>query len=132
MMMMCKLRKHNSYGSTTDGTWIQHAQDRSWSASSSKSNIRLINNPTVLYWEDHNSSIWSVIGVNVHFMESLFDKLSNRSGPTSISRRKGLQTIMRSCCYFCQELCHHQVVNRASGIMSCSHLYLVRVFSLVP
>ena len=25
--------------STTDGTWIQHAQDRSWSVSSSKSNV---------------------------------------------------------------------------------------------
>jgi hypothetical protein len=65
-----------------DGTWIQHAQDQSWSASSSKSNIRFVGSSTMLYWESHNLSIQSTIEVNEHLMESLFDKLSNRSCPT--------------------------------------------------
>ena len=33
------LGKMFSLASATDGTWIQHAQDRSWSVSSSKSNV---------------------------------------------------------------------------------------------
>jgi hypothetical protein len=36
----------------------------------------------VPHWEGHNSSIQSAIEVNEHLMESLFDKLSNRSGPS--------------------------------------------------
>jgi hypothetical protein len=75
------LRKMLSMTSTTDGTWIQHAQDRSWSASSSKSNIRFISSTVVLHWEGHISCIWRVIEVNKRLMEILFDKLSNRSGP---------------------------------------------------
>jgi hypothetical protein len=90
---------------TIDGTWIQHAQYRSWSTRSSKSNIQFVGSPTV-HWEGYNSSIQSVIEVNEHFMESLFDKLSNRSGCTTISHRKGLQTIMTSCC-FCREPHRH-------------------------
>jgi hypothetical protein len=39
-------------------------------------------------------------------MESLFDRLSNRSSPTSISCQQGLQIILTSCHYFCQELRH--------------------------
>jgi hypothetical protein len=41
--------------------------------------------PTIFHWEGHNSSIRSVIEVNEHLMESLFDKLSNRFGFASIS-----------------------------------------------
>jgi hypothetical protein len=37
-------------------------------------------------------------------MERLFDKLSNRSGPTSISHWQGLQIIEIFCRYFCQML----------------------------
>jgi hypothetical protein len=37
----------------------------------------------VLYWEGHKSSIQVAIEVNEYLMEILFDKLSNRSGPTS-------------------------------------------------
>jgi hypothetical protein len=37
-------------------------------------------------------------------MERLFDKLSNRSGPTLILRQQGLQIIMTSCRCFCREL----------------------------
>ena len=70
-----------------DRKWIFHEQDQSQSASSSKPNIRFIGSPTVLHWEGHNSSIQSAIEVNENLMEILFDKLSNRSGPTSISRR---------------------------------------------
>jgi hypothetical protein len=40
-----------------DRVWICHVQDRSWSASSSKSNIRFIGSPTVLHCKGHNSSI---------------------------------------------------------------------------
>jgi hypothetical protein len=54
----------------------------------------------VLYWEGHNSSIRSVIEVNEHLMERLFDKLSNRSDPTSISHWQGLQIIETFCHYF--------------------------------
>jgi hypothetical protein len=84
------LGKTLSIASTTHGTWIQYAQDRSWSASSSKPNIRFVCKPTVLRWEDHNSSIRNAFEVNEHLMESLFDKHSKIYGPTSISYRQGL------------------------------------------
>ena len=57
---------------TTNGTWIQHAQDQSWSASSSNINSRFVDSPIVLHGEGHNSSIRSAIEVNEHLMESLF------------------------------------------------------------
>jgi hypothetical protein len=95
------LGKMTSMASTTDGTWIQHAQDRSRSASSSEFNIRFVSSPIVLHWEGHNSFIRSATEVNEQSMESLFDKLSNRSSPTSISCRLGLPII-------CLELRHHQ------------------------
>ena len=44
--------------------------DRVWSASSSKSNVRFVGSPTVLDWEGRNSFIRSVIEVNEHLMES--------------------------------------------------------------
>ena len=68
-----------------DSVWIYHEQDQFWSASSSKSNIRFVGSPIVLHYEGHNSSIQSAIEVNEHLMEILFDKISNRSSPTSIS-----------------------------------------------
>ena len=68
-----------------DSVWIYHEQDQFWSASSSKSNIRFIGSLIVLHCKGHNSSIQSAIEVNEHLMERLFDKLSNRFGPTSIS-----------------------------------------------
>ena len=40
-----------------DRVWICHEQDRSWSASSSKSNIRFVGSLTVLHYEGHDSSI---------------------------------------------------------------------------
>ena len=76
-----------------DRVWICHEQDRSWSASSSKSNIRYVGSPTMLHCEGHNSSILGTTEVNEHLMERLFDKLSNRSGPTSISHRQDLEII---------------------------------------
>jgi hypothetical protein len=101
------LGKMISMASTTDGTWMQHAQDRSQSASSSESDIRFVGSLIVFHWEGHNSSIRSAIEVNAHSMESLFDKLSNRSGPTLILCQQGLQIINTCCDYFCQELRHH-------------------------
>ena len=80
-----------------DRVSICHEQDRSWSASSSNINSRFIGSPTVLRGEGHNSSMRSAIEVNEYFMKSLFDKLSNRSGPTSISRWHGFQ-IIKKCC----------------------------------
>ena len=41
----------------------------------------------VNHCEHHNLVAWSVIEVHKLLMERLFDKLSNKSGPTSISRR---------------------------------------------
>ena len=89
-----------------DSVWICHEQDRFWSASSSKSNIRFVGRPIVLHCEGHNSSIRSAIEVNEHLMERLFDKLSNRSGPALISRRQGLQIIKTFCRYFYRVLRH--------------------------
>ena len=80
-------------------------------ASSSKLNFRFIGSPTVSHWEGHNSSIWSVIEVNEHLMESLFDRLSNRSSLISISHRQGLQITNIFCRYFWRELhCRHGLV----------------------
>jgi len=66
-----------------------------------KLNFRLVDRPIVNHCEGHNSVIRSAIEVHELLMERLFDKLSNRSGPTSISHRQGLQIIMTFCHYFC-------------------------------
>jgi hypothetical protein len=58
----------------------------SQSASSSKLNFQFVGSPIVLHCEGHKSSIRNAIEVNEHLMERLFDKISNRSGLTSISR----------------------------------------------
>jgi hypothetical protein len=46
-------------------------------------------------------------------MERLFDKLSNRSGPTSISCQQDLQIFVKICRYFCRELrrCRELVIH---------------------
>jgi hypothetical protein len=72
-----------------------------------KVELSYVDNPIVLYWEGHNSFIWNEIEVNEHLMESLFDKLSNRSGPTSISHWQGLQIVIIFCHYFYQKLLYH-------------------------
>ena len=90
--------------SDDDSVWICHEQDRFWSASSAKSNIRFISSPIVLHCKGHNSSIRSVIEVNENLMERLFDKISNRSGATSISCWQGLQIIKTFCHCFCRVL----------------------------
>ena len=87
-----------------DSVWICHEQDRFWSARTSKSTIRFVGSPIVLHSEGHNSSIRSAIEVNEHLIERLFEKLSNRSGPTSISHRQGPQIIKTFCRYFCRVL----------------------------
>jgi hypothetical protein len=76
----------------------------SQSASPSKLNFQFDDGLTILYWKCHNSSIQSTIEVNEHLMESLFDKLSNRSSPTLISCRQGLQIIKIFYRCFCQGL----------------------------
>ena len=62
----------------------------------------------VNHYEHHNSVIRSAIEVHELLMESLFDKHSNKSSPTSISRRQGLQIIKTFHHCFCRELrrCH--------------------------
>ena len=97
---------HNSLGSTCTCHYLIVGTNVSQSASSSKLNFQFIGGPTMLHLEGHNSSIRSAIAVNEHLMESLFDKLSNRSSPISISCQQGLQIIMTSCLYLCRELCH--------------------------
>jgi len=79
----------------------------SQTASSSKLNFRYVGSPIVLYWEGHNPSIRNKIKVNEHLMESLFHKLSNRCGSTSISRQQGLQIVTIFCHCFCRELLYH-------------------------
>jgi hypothetical protein len=76
---------YNLLGSTCTCRYLNVGTNMSQSASPSKLNFRFVGSPIVLYWEGHNSSIRSTIKVNEHLMESLFDNISNRSGPTSIS-----------------------------------------------
>jgi hypothetical protein len=103
---------YNSLGSTCTCRYLNVGTNVCQRASSSKLNHRFVGNPTVLQWEGHNSSIRSAIEVNEHLMEILFNNLSNRSGPISISHWQGLKIIKILCHYFCQELhCHHGLVS---------------------
>jgi hypothetical protein len=95
---------YNSLGSTCICHYLIVGSNVFHNGSLSKLNFRFVGSPTVPHWEGHNSSIRSAIEVNEHLMESLFDKLSNRSGPISISRRQGLQIINIFCRYFWREL----------------------------
>jgi hypothetical protein len=98
---------YNSLGSICTCHYLLVGTNVSQSASPSKLNCQFVGRPTLLHWEGHNSSIRSAIEINEHLMESFLDKLSNRSYPTSILCRQGLQIIKTSCRYFCQELRHH-------------------------
>jgi hypothetical protein len=91
---------YNSLGSTCTCHYLIVDTNVSQSASPSKLNFQVIGSPTILHWEGHDSFIRSEFEVHEHLMESLFDKLLNRSGPTSISRRQGLQIIETFCRYF--------------------------------
>jgi hypothetical protein len=103
--------RYNSLGSTCTCHYLNVGTNVSQSSSPSKLNFWFVGSPIVLHSEGHNSSIWSVIEVNEHLMESLFDKLSNISGPTSISHWKGLQIIETFCRYFYRVLrCRHGLV----------------------
>jgi hypothetical protein len=95
---------YNSLGSICTCRYLNVGTNVSQSASLSKLNFRFVGSPIVLHWEDHNSSIQSAIEVN----EYLMDKLSNRSGPTSISHWQGLQIIEAFCRYFCWVLRRHR------------------------
>ena len=102
---------YNSLGSTCTCHYLIVGSNVFHNGSSSKLNFRFVGSPTVPHWEGHNSSIRSAIEVNEHLMENLFDKISNRSGPISISRRKGLQITNIFCRYFWRELhCRHGLV----------------------
>jgi hypothetical protein len=99
---------YNSLGSTCTCHYLNVGINVSQRASSSKLNHRFVSSPIMLHWEGHNLSIRSAIEVNKHLIESLFDKLSNKSGSTSISRQQGLKIIKILCRYFCRELhCRH-------------------------
>jgi hypothetical protein len=95
---------YNSLGSTCTYHYLNVGANMSQSASPSKLNFRFIGSLIVLHWEGHNSSIRSAIEVNEHLMERLFDKLSNRSSPISISHCQCLQIIETFCRYFCRVL----------------------------
>ena len=73
-----------------------------------KLNFRFVGRPIVNHCEGHNSVIRSAIEVHELLMESLFDKISNRSGPTSISHRQGLQIIKTFCHWSTPKLEHPQ------------------------
>jgi hypothetical protein len=99
---------YNSLGSICTCRYLNVGTNMSQSASSSKLNFRFVSSPTVFHCEGHKSSIRNAIEVNEHLMERLFDKLSNRSGPTSISHQQGLQIIVTSCPCFSRELRRHR------------------------
>ena len=102
---------NNSLGFIYTCHYLNVGTNMSQRASSSKLNFRFIGSSIVLHWEGHNSAIWSAIEVNEHLMESLFDKISNRSGLISISHQQGLQTIKIFYHCFCWELhCHYGLV----------------------
>ena len=73
-----------------------------------KLNFWFVGRLIVNHCEYHNSVVWSAIEVHELLMESLFDKHSNKSSPTSISRWQGLQIIKTFHHCFCRELrrCH--------------------------
>jgi hypothetical protein len=102
---------YNSLGSTCTCYYLNVGTNVSQSTSPSKLNFQFVGSPIVLHWEGHNSSIRSAIEVNEHLMESLFDKLSNRSCSTSISHWQGLQIIETFCCYF------YRVLRRRRGLV---------------
>jgi hypothetical protein len=102
---------YNLFGSTCTCRYLNVGTNVSQSASPSKLNFQFVNSPIVPHWEGHNSSIRSAIEVNEHLMEILFDKLSNRSGPTSISHWQGLQIIETFCHHFCR------VLRRCCGLL---------------
>jgi hypothetical protein len=95
---------YNSLGSICTCRYLNVGTNVSQSASPSKFNFQFVGNPIVLHWEGHNSSIRSAIEVNEHLMESLFDNISNRSDPTSISHWQALQIIEIFCHYLCRVL----------------------------
>jgi hypothetical protein len=95
---------YNSLGSICTCLYLNVGTNVSQSASSSMLNFRFVGSPIVLHWEGHNSSIQSAIEVIEHLMERLFDKLSNKSSPTSISCQKDLQIFVTICCCFYREL----------------------------
>jgi hypothetical protein len=95
---------YNSIGSTCTCRYLNVGINVSQSASPSKLNFRFVGSPIVLHWKGHNSSIRSAIEVNEHLMERLFDKISNKCGPTSISHWQDLQIIETFCRYFCRVL----------------------------
>jgi hypothetical protein len=98
---------YNSLGSTFTCPYLNVGTNASQRASPSKLNFLFVGSPTVLHCKGHYSSNRSAIEVNEHLMERLFDKLSNRSGPTSVSHQQGLQIIITSYHCFCPELCRH-------------------------
>ena len=69
-----------------------------------KLNFWFVGRLIVNHCEHHNSVIRSAIEVHELLMESLFDKISNKYGPTSISHRQGLQIIKTFCHCFCRKL----------------------------
>jgi hypothetical protein len=95
---------YNLLGSICTCHYLNIGTNMSQNISQSKLNFCFVGSLTVLHCEGHKSSIRSSIEVNEHLMKRLFDKISNRSGSTSISHRQGLQIIMKSCRCFCQEL----------------------------
>ena len=62
---------HNSLGSICTCHYLFVDTNMSQSTSRSKLNCQVVNRPTLLHWEGHNSSIASKIAVNEQLMEKL-------------------------------------------------------------
>ena len=95
---------YNSLGSTCTCHYLIVGTNVSQSASPSKLNFQITGSPTILHWEGHNYFIQSEFKVHEHLMESLFDKVWNRFGPTSISCQQGLKIIKTFYGCFCRVL----------------------------
>jgi hypothetical protein len=95
---------YNSLGSICTYRYLNVGTNMSQNVSPSKLNFRFVGSPIVLHCKGHNSSIWSAIEINEHLMESLFDELSNISGPTLISHWQDLKIIETFCHYFSRVL----------------------------
>jgi hypothetical protein len=119
---------YNSLGFTCIYHYLNVGTNVSQSASPSKLNFWFIGSPIVLHWEGHNSSIRSVIEVNGHSMESLFNKISNRSSapttPTSAPARRwrghGVRALQPAVARQAEGVRHEPLMPRARPLPCCA------------
>jgi hypothetical protein len=90
---------YNSLGSTCTCHYLNVGTNVSQSASPSKLNFRLVDNPIVLDWEGHNSSIWSAIEVNEHLMDFQIDLVPPQYHIGKVSKSSRYSAAIYVGCY---------------------------------